>query len=71
MVELTVSVSGNHIDKLRGDGFVVGYSNLINWLRTAAGGPIVTPEFSGIWFRYNCTIKLFGSCIPYLSFRCC
>jgi len=48
MVEFTVSVSGNHIDKLRGDGFVVSTATGSTGYALAAGGPIVTPEFSGM-----------------------
>ena len=48
MVEFTVSVSGNHIDKLRGDGFLVSTATGSTGYALAAGGPIVTPEFSGM-----------------------
>ena len=51
MIVFDVSVSGHHVDRLRGDGFVVstatgstGYS----LAALAAGGPIVTPEFAGM-----------------------
>lgn len=43
-----VSVSGNHIDKLRGDGFVVATATGSTGYALAAGGPIVTPEFDGM-----------------------
>ena len=48
MVEFDVSVSGNHIDRLRGDGFVVSTATGSTGYALAAGGPIVTPEFSGM-----------------------
>ena len=48
MVEFTVAVSGNHIDKLRGDGFVVSTATGSTGYALAAGGPIVTPEFTGM-----------------------
>lgn len=43
-----VSVSGNHIDQLRGDGFVVSTATGSTGYALAAGGPIVTPEFGGM-----------------------
>lgn len=48
MVQFDVSVSGNHIDTLRGDGFVVSTATGSTGYALAAGGPIVTPEFSGM-----------------------
>ena len=48
MVQFEVSVSGNHIDTLRGDGFVVSTATGSTGYALAAGGPIVTPEFSGM-----------------------
>lgn len=48
MVELDVSVSGNHIDRLRGDGFVVATATGSTGYALSAGGPIVTPEFAGM-----------------------
>ncbi len=48
MVEFDVSVSGNKIDRLRGDGFVVSTATGSTGYALAAGGPIVTPEFSGM-----------------------
>lgn len=48
MLEFEVSVSGNHIDRLRGDGFVVSTATGSTGYALAAGGPIVTPEFSGM-----------------------
>ena len=48
MVEFDVSVSGNHIDRLRGDGFVVSTATGSTGYALSAGGPIVTPEFTGM-----------------------
>ncbi|MCH3968524.1 MAG: NAD(+)/NADH kinase [Atopobiaceae bacterium] len=48
MVEFEVSVSGNHIDKLRGDGFVVSTATGSTGYALSSGGPIVTPEFDGM-----------------------
>ncbi|MGI6231143.1 MAG: NAD(+)/NADH kinase [Tractidigestivibacter sp.] len=48
MVQFDVSVSGNHIDTLRGDGFVVSTATGSTGYALAAGGPIVTPEFNGM-----------------------
>ena len=48
MIEVDVSVSGNHIDRLRGDGFVVSTATGSTGYALSAGGPIVTPEFSGM-----------------------
>jgi NAD+ kinase len=48
VVEFDVSVSGNHIDRLRGDGFVVSTATGSTGYALAAGGPIVTPEFTGM-----------------------
>ena len=48
MVEFDVSVSGNHIDCLRGDGFIVSTATGSTGYSLAAGGPIVTPEFGGM-----------------------
>ena len=48
MIEFDVSVSGNHIDRLRGDGFVVSTATGSTGYALAAGGPIVTPEFKGM-----------------------
>ncbi|MBR3318293.1 MAG: NAD(+)/NADH kinase [Atopobiaceae bacterium] len=43
-----VNVSGNHIDTLHGDGFVVATATGSTGYALAAGGPIVTPEFDGM-----------------------
>lgn len=48
VVAFEVSVSGNHIDHLRGDGFVVSTATGSTGYALAAGGPIVTPEFGGM-----------------------
>ena len=48
IISFDVSVSGNHIDQLRGDGFVVSTATGSTGYSLAAGGPIVTPEFSGM-----------------------
>lgn len=48
VLSFEVSVSGNHIDKLRGDGFVVSTATGSTGYALAAGGPIVTPEFEGM-----------------------
>ena len=48
IVEFDVSVSGIHIDRLRGDGFVVSTATGSTGYALAAGGPIVTPEFGGM-----------------------
>jgi NAD+ kinase len=48
MVEFDVSVSGNHIDRLRGDGFVVSTATGSTGYALSAGGPIVTPDFTGM-----------------------
>lgn len=48
MIVFDVSVSGHHIDRLRGDGFIVSTATGSTGYALAAGGPIVTPEFSGM-----------------------
>ena len=48
MVEFDVAVSGKHIDRLRGDGFVVSTATGSTGYALASGGPIVTPEFTGM-----------------------
>ena len=48
MISFEVSVSGNHIDNLRGDGFVVSTATGSTGYALSAGGPIVTPEFEGM-----------------------
>lgn len=48
MIEFDVSVSGNHIDRLRGDGFVVSTATGSTGYALSSGGPIVTPDFNGM-----------------------
>lgn len=48
MIEFAVSVSGNHIDELFGDGFVVSTATGSTGYALSAGGPIVTPDFTGM-----------------------
>ena len=48
IIEFDVWVTGNHIDKLRGDGFIVSTATGSTGYALAAGGPIVTPEFTGM-----------------------
>ncbi len=48
MIEFEISVSGHHIDQLRGDGFIVSTATGSTGYALAAGGPIVTPEFAGM-----------------------
>ncbi len=48
MVEFDISVSGRHIDCLRGDGFIISTATGSTGYALAAGGPIVTPEFTGM-----------------------
>lgn len=48
MVEVDVSVSGHHIDRLRGDGFVVSTATGSTGYALSAGGPIVSPDYTGM-----------------------
>ena len=48
MIEFDVFVSGNKIDRLRGDGFVVSTATGSTGYALSAGGPIVTPDFNGM-----------------------
>lgn len=48
MVEFDISVSGHHIDRLRGDGVVVATATGSTGYALSAGGPIVTPGFTGM-----------------------
>lgn len=48
MVEFDVSANGVHIDRLRGDGFVVSTATGSTGYALSAGGPIVSPDFSGL-----------------------
>lgn len=48
MIEFDVSVSGHHIDRIHGDGFVVASATGSTGYALAAGGPIVQPEYKGM-----------------------
>lgn len=48
IVEFDIHVSGNFIDNLRADGFVVSTATGSTGYALSAGGPIVTPEFRGM-----------------------
>ncbi len=48
MVEFSVNVSGNKIDTIRGDGFVVSSATGSTGYALSAGGPFVTPGFTGM-----------------------
>ena len=48
VIEFDISVSGHHIDRLRGDGFIVSTATGSTGYALAAGGPSVTPEFTGM-----------------------
>ena len=48
MIVFDVSVSGHHIDRLRADGFVVSTATGSTGYALSAGGPIVSPEYSGM-----------------------
>lgn len=48
MVEFDITVSDHHIDRLRGDGFVVSTATGSTGYALSAGGPIVSPEFTGM-----------------------
>lgn len=48
MVEFDLSVSGIHIDRLRGDGFVVSTATGSTGYALASGGPIAHPDFKGM-----------------------
>lgn len=48
MVEFDVDANGYHIDRLRGDGFVVATATGSTGYALSAGGPIVTPDFNGL-----------------------
>ncbi len=48
MVEFDVSVSGTHIDRIRGDGFVVSTATGSTGYALASEGPFVHPDFKGM-----------------------
>ena len=48
MVEFDITVSGHHIDRLRGDGVVVSTATGSTGYALSAGGPIVSPEYTGM-----------------------
>ncbi len=48
MVEFDVTVSGHHIDRLRGDGVVVSTATGSTGYALSAGGPIVSPDYAGM-----------------------
>ena len=48
MVEFDVTVSGHHIDRLRGDGVVVSTATGSTGYALSAGGPIVSPDYTGM-----------------------
>lgn len=48
MVEFDITVSGHHIDKLRGDGVVVSTATGSTGYALSAGGPIVSPDYTGM-----------------------
>ena len=48
IVEFDIAVSGNPIDRLRADGFVVSTATGSTGYALSAGGPIVTPSFTGM-----------------------
>ena len=48
MVEFDMSVSGHHIDRLRGDGVVVSTATGSTGYALSAGGPIVSPDYTGM-----------------------
>ena len=48
MVEFDIRVSGHHIDRLRGDGVVVSTATGSTGYALSAGGPIVSPDYTGM-----------------------
>ncbi len=48
MVEFDITVTGRHIDRLRGDGVVVSTATGSTGYALSAGGPIVSPDYNGM-----------------------
>ncbi|AEB07098.1 ATP-NAD/AcoX kinase [Coriobacterium glomerans PW2] len=48
MVEFAITVSGHHIDRLRGDGVVISTATGSTGYALSAGGPIVSPDYTGM-----------------------
>ena len=48
IIEFDIAVSGEPIDRLRSDGFVVSTATGSTGYALSAGGPIVTPSFTGM-----------------------
>lgn len=48
MIEVEITVSGHRIDKLRGDGIVVSTATGSTGYALSAGGPIVSPDYTGM-----------------------
>lgn len=48
MVTFDITVSGHHIDRLRGDGAVVSTATGSTGYALSAGGPIVSPDYNGL-----------------------
>ena len=48
MVSFDITVSGHHIDRLRGDGVVISTATGSTGYALSAGGPIVSPDYAGM-----------------------
>ena len=48
MVSFDITVSGHHIDRLRGDGVVISTATGSTGYALSAGGPIVSPDYTGM-----------------------